>query len=77
MSDEPGHITCPFCGGMNEAQVQNKEEWLYPGRGQPFIIVVPVWTCHLCAKRWTNWIAEQIRDDALASALDWSNEPIY
>jgi hypothetical protein len=77
MSNEPGPLTCPFCGALNEAEVTNQEETLYPGRGGPMTVVVPVWTCLLCHQSWTNWVAERIRDDALASALDWSNEPLY
>ena len=81
--DEPGHITCPFCGGMNEASVQNKEEVVDLIMTPTIInvtsvtVVVPVWTCHLCEQSWTNWVAEDIRTSALLEVLDDSSLPTY
>ena len=83
MSDEPGHISCPFCGGMNEAQVQNREE-VIDLLGEPTInnvpsitVVVPVWTCLLCHKSWTNWVAEEIRNAAIVDVIDDSGYPTW
>jgi C4-type Zn-finger protein len=48
-------ITCPFCGGMNEATVRN--ELLRPFHSN---VIGPVWQCNLCEEQWTDWEAEKL-----------------
>ena len=85
--DETGHITCPFCWGMNVAQVQNQEQVIPcgpeegPTKGNVFrvTVVVPVWTCLLeeCGQSWTDWVAENIRERALNDVIDWDKVDDY
>lgn len=49
------HITCPFCGAMNEATVFND----YIGSDKDSIIG-PVWQCNICDEAWTDDTAENI-----------------
>ena len=51
------HISCPFCGAVNEATVRN--DVLRPG-SRPTI--GPVWTCMLCEESWTDAHAEALLD---------------
>jgi YgiT-type zinc finger domain-containing protein len=60
-----GHVQCPFCGGMNEAQVQNRDDALHLLDGRTVVVTVPVWTCLLCQESWTDFVAEKIRERAV------------
>lgn len=62
---ESGHIQCPFCAAMNEAQVTNRDDALPLLDGRTIIVTVPVWTCLLCQESWTDYVAEEIRERAL------------
>lgn len=58
-------IQCTFCGAVNEATVSNQEE-IMPVLDKPAIkVVVPVWTCNLCERSWTDHKADEAREAAL------------
>lgn len=62
-------ITCPFCGAVNEATVQNLEQAIPLCGGPTLHLVLPVWECLLCREMWTDEVAEGIREHAIREAL--------
>jgi YgiT-type zinc finger domain-containing protein len=63
---QSGHVQCPLCSAMNEAQVTNRDDTLHLVDGRTVVQKIPVWTCLRCKESWTDFVAEDIRERAVA-----------
>jgi hypothetical protein len=61
-----GHVQCPLCSAMDEAHVTNRDDVLHLIDGRTVVVTVPVWTCLRCKESWTDFVAENLRERAVA-----------
>lgn len=68
--DSDPAVRCPYCGCCDEATVTLQPDTLNHLTAGAVHVVVPVWTCSVCAQSWTGHRAETIRDGAVRAALN-------
>src|SRR5579864_768409 len=68
--EEPEIVTaCPNCGGADVVTAREQQTFLYGAEGTPLKAIVPVRICKACAFQFTDFEAEEAREQAIRDHL--------